>query len=92
MAVLINNRKCPNSCEDCDLVYISYHNDDDFFCIFREVEGSINEYTENRHPNCPLETPKSGNTCMDEIRKSLEEERDKINDLVNKIPTIVEAT
>ena len=52
--MFVVNKKMPKSCANCPLTFISYDNDYDYFCIFFDVKEPIQDYTDSRHPNCPL--------------------------------------
>ena len=53
MALIIKG-DMPKGCESCPMTYISYHNDDEQFCIFYSVMDDISELTDTRHPACSI--------------------------------------
>lgn len=48
------NIPLPESCYHCPLSFMSYDNDEEEFCVFWAVRDPIQNYDDQRHPNCPL--------------------------------------
>lgn len=56
MSVILKGLSMPKSCSECKLSFDSYNNDTQVFCYSNHITESINDYTNRRHPKCPLQS------------------------------------
>ena len=56
MSVIIKGLSMPKSCSECKLSFDSYNDDIQVFCYSHNITESVHNYTNKRHPKCPLQS------------------------------------